>query len=225
MNQLTLEALQQRIEILESRLTKAEDIEAINKLTRAYGYYLDKALWEEILPLFTEDCKVEISSLGVYVGKSRVKELFQDILGKGPALSDEKGLAHGRLYNHFILQGIVDIDSDGQGASGRWRCFMQIAEYGVKALWGEGPYEIRYRKENGIWRVSRLHFYRTYHTPFDQGWAKAKSPDSTLREQYLPDLPPSVDYQPYPAAFIPLFHFGNPVSGSVEHQRADREAV
>ena len=44
----TLQALLARVQALEARVQTAEDIEAINKLTRAYGYYLDKALWAEM---------------------------------------------------------------------------------------------------------------------------------------------------------------------------------
>ena len=74
MNQ-DLEALQRRIDLLERRIARAEDTEAIERLTRMYGYYLDKALWSEIIDLFTEDCSVEISALGVYVGRDRAAQL------------------------------------------------------------------------------------------------------------------------------------------------------
>ena len=219
-------ALLARVEALERRVQRTEDTEAINKLTRAYGYYLDKALWDEMLALFTEDCSVEISALGVYLGKPQATVLFKDILGKGPAKSNDDGLVWGQLYNHMIVQGIVEIDDDGVNASGRWRCFMQIAEFGEKAVWGEGPYEMRYRKgDDGIWRIRKLHFYRTYHTPFDEGWAKAKSPAGGMRTNLPPDLPPSVAYDPWPAVFIPPFHYANPVSGSRRYQRQDIEQV
>lgn len=219
-------ALLARVEALERRVQRTEDTEAINKLTRAYGYYLDKALWDEMLALFTEDCSVEISALGVYLGKRQATVLFKDILGKGPAKSNDDGLVWGQLYNHMIVQGIVEIDDDGVNASGRWRCFMQIAEFGEKAVWGEGPYEMRYRKgDDGIWRIRKLHFYRTYHTPFDEGWAKAKSPAGGMRTNLPPDLPPSVAYDPWPAVFIPPFHYANPVSGSRRYQRQDIEQV
>jgi len=221
-----IEALLARVAALEKRVQAAEDIEAINRLTRIYGYYLDKALWAEILPLFTDDCEIEISALGVYVGREQAAVLFRDLLGKGPAMSDDDGLVWGRLYNHLILQGVVHLDDDGRQASGRWRCFMQIAEFGRKAVWGEGPYEIRYRKDDDDrWRMSRLHFYRTYHTPFDEGWAKAKSPAGEMRTHLPPDRPPSVQYEPYPGNFVPPFHYANPVSGSRRYTRRDPEAV
>lgn len=221
----TLDSLVARIARLEARVAQAEDIEAINKLTRMYGYYLDKALWSELLPLFTEDCSIEISALGVYLGQAQAEVLFRQILGKGPAKSDDKGLLYGQLYNHLIVQGIVHLDEGGHTASGRWRCFMQIAEFGQKAVWGEGPYEIRYRKEDGVWKMSHLHFYRTYHTPFEEGWAKARSPAGGVRENFPPDRPPSVDYEPFPGFFVPPFHYANPVSGSMAFTREDPDAV
>lgn len=36
--------LSARLSALEARVTRLDDIEAINKLTRAYGYYVDKQL-------------------------------------------------------------------------------------------------------------------------------------------------------------------------------------
>ncbi len=203
-----------RIESLEARLRSMEDIEAIKKLTRMYGYYLDKALWRHVLPLFTDDCEVEISALGVYAGREQVEVLFREVLGKGPAMSDENGLVHGRLFNHLILQGIVHVADDGHSAQGRWRAFVQVAEFGKSAVWGEGPYEIEYRKDAaGRWLIRRLQFFRTYHTPFDQGWAKATSPKGGMREAHPPSRPPSVDYEPYPAVFVPPFHYRHPITG------------
>lgn len=223
---IILQALQERIQSLERRLQRTEEIEAIERLTRAYGYYLDKALWDEVLPLFTDDCSVEISAPGVYVGKQQASVLFKDILGRGPAKSDDNGLVWGQLYNHMIVQGIVDLDADGRNASGRWRCFMQIAKFGESAVWGEGPYEIRYRKgDDGLWRIHKLHFYRTYHTPFDQGWAHAKSPAGGVREHLPPDHPPSVAYEPWPAVYVPKFFYANPVSGGRRYTREDAEQV
>lgn len=72
--------------------------------------------------------------------------LSKDLLRKGSAKSDENGLLWGQLYSHLFVPGIVHVDDDGTNPSGRWRCFMQIAEFGKSAVWGEGPYEIRYRK-------------------------------------------------------------------------------
>jgi hypothetical protein len=56
------EALSAKILELEAKVQTLEDTRQIERLQRVYGYYLDKKLWDEIIPLFTEDARVEIAS-------------------------------------------------------------------------------------------------------------------------------------------------------------------
>lgn len=207
-----IDQLLARIALLEQKMQEAQDIEAIQKLTRIYGYYLDKAQWDQVVPLFTEDASVEISALGVYEGRAQIDTLFRQVLGKGPAMSDESGLVWGRLFNHLILQGVVHVDDSGRTAKGRWRAFMQVAEFGKSGVIGEGPYEMTYRKDDGIWRIARLHFYRTYHTPFD-GFVHSHSPAGGQNRGHPPSRPQSTAYEPYPGVFVPPYHYANPVTG------------
>ncbi len=37
-----------RVDRLEIAVTRAEDVRALKKLQRAYGYYADRGLWEEL---------------------------------------------------------------------------------------------------------------------------------------------------------------------------------
>lgn len=208
-----IDQLLARIAVLEQKVQETQDIEAINKLTRIYGYYLDKAQWDQVVPLFTDDASVEISALGVYQGREQIDTLFRRVLGRGPAMSDENGLVWGRLFNHLILQGVVHVDADGRTAKGRWRAFMQVAEFGKHGVIGEGPYEMSYRKgEDGIWRIASLHFFRTYHTPF-QPFVDARSPAGGENRGHPPSRPQSVAYEPYPGVFVPPYHYANPVTG------------
>jgi hypothetical protein len=209
-----LARLEAQVAALQTRLDELNDIEQINKLTRIYGYYLDKALWDELLPLFTDDCEVEISALGVYVGQRQLGVLFKQFLGQGPAKSGPDGLLPGQLYNHMMLQGIVHVDPGGRSAKGRWRSFMQLAEFGKYGRWGEGVETFEYVKDDaGRWRIHKMHFWRSFHTPYEESWATARSPKGGMQEAYPPDRPPSVDYDPYPGAFIAPFHYPNPVTG------------
>src|SRR4051794_9040325 len=45
-------SLQAQLNALQKQVGLLEDKAAIEKLQRAYGYYLDKQLWSEITPLF-----------------------------------------------------------------------------------------------------------------------------------------------------------------------------
>lgn len=212
--QRRLAALEAQVFALNKRVVTLEDTEQINKLTRMYGYYLDKALWDELLPLFTDDCEVEISALGVYVGRPQLANLFKNFLGKGPAKSGPNGLLHGQMYNHMMVQGIVHVDEDGQHAHGRWRSFMQLAEFGKYGRWGEGVETFEYTKDDrGRWRIAKMHFYRTFHTPYEESWATSVSAKGGVLKDYPADRPPSVDYDPWPGVYIPPFHYANPVTG------------
>ena len=58
-----------RIADLERRLGKVEDLLAIRNLQHAYGYYLDKCLYDEVVDLFAEDGQV-IFIGGIYKGRA-----------------------------------------------------------------------------------------------------------------------------------------------------------
>lgn len=200
--------LEARVRALEARLQKTEDIEAINKLTRAYGYYVDKAQWDEIVDLFATDSRVEIAGRGVYYGKTGADTIFRKVMGGGKI-----GLNDGALFNHMILQGVVDIDPDGKTARGRWRAFIQIGTYQQFALWAEGTYENIYVKEDGVWKFKDLHYFATYYTPFDQGWGKKALPNNGPSKEFPPDKPQSIQYDVFPGHYVPAYHYPNPVTG------------
>lgn len=201
-------ALEARLEEAERRLARAEDIEAVKRLQRAYGYYLDKGLWQAIADLFAPDGTIEIAARGVY-RRERIYPFLRDLIGR-----QRDGLAPGQLMNHMQLQGIVTLSDDGDTAQGRWRAFIQVADYGKTAIWAEGPYECVYRKIDGVWMIASLIWFPTYYTPFDQGWAKAGLPSSAVDPSFPPDAPPTHDYGTFPDHFIPPIHYRHPVTGT-----------
>jgi hypothetical protein len=201
-------ALEQALRASQRRILALEDVEAIKRLQRIYGYYLDKALWDQAIPLFTDDCEIEISGRGVYRGHAGADTMFRILLGEG-----RNGLAPGRLLNHMQLQGVVHLGEQGDTAQGRWRAFIQAATVGQRAIWAEGVYEMRYAKVGVQWRIQRLHWFATYYTPFDAGWKQPSLPLNAPSAEYPPDAPPTLQYGPYPEPFVPPFHYPNPVTG------------
>ena len=210
--------LAERVAWLELRATQLEDRAAIENLTRAYGYYVDKQVWPEVVALFSSDARVEIAGRGVYKGTESIDRLFRLAMGGGRI-----GLADGALFNHMILQGVVNVAADGKIAKGRWRAFVQIGQHQKFGIWSEGTYENDYVKIDGVWRISGMHFFATYYTPYDQGWAKRALPNNGPSVEYGPDAPPSKIYDVYPGHYVPPFHYPNPVTGRVwteENSRA-----
>jgi hypothetical protein len=210
-NLARLSALETELATLEQQMQLLEDTKAIKRLQRAYGYYVDKKLSREIGALFANDpaTSAELGGSGVYVGKGRVAEFYDRIIGG-------EGLSEGDLFNHMILQGIVHVADDGLTAKGRWRALIQIGTHGETAVWAEGPYENEYVKEDGVWKFSKVHWYQTFSAPYDPGWHKAPQPMEPPMTDFPSDRPPSVSYQSYPSVFQPPYHYANPVSGRCE---------
>jgi hypothetical protein len=198
-------ALEAKLAALEREMVILEDTKAIKRLQRAYGYYADKKLAGEISALFAENATAEIGGLGVFEGRARIAELYDFLLGDG--------LQDGELSNHLILQGVVHVAPDGGTAKGRWRALIQLGEHGESAVWSEGPYENEYVKEDGVWKFSTLHWYMTLTAPYDPGWHRAQVPLPQPSPDLPPDRPPSETYQSYPSAYLPMYHYDNPVSG------------
>jgi hypothetical protein len=115
------------------------------------------------------------------------------------------------------LQPVIHIAEDGQTASARSRLFVMFSVLNANAQWGSGIYENEFVKQDGVWKFSYLHGYQTFYTNYEDGWAKRASAIFAPYERLPPDGPQSVAYDPYPAAFVPPFHYANPVSGRMDH--------
>jgi len=214
--------LTQQLDATQTRMTRLEDVNAIGKLTRAYGYYIDKGLWSQVVDLFAEDGTVQLGGEGIYKGRKGVARLFSLSFGKGMGRgSGTDGLTRGVLFNHPQFQGIVDVDPDGTSAHGRWRTLAQVAWHGKVAFWNEGVYENEYVKENGVWKFRHMKFWPTYFTLYSVGWDKqdvpaiGRSADSPSQEFPPDELAPLEDTKTmYPEYyFMPPFHYPNPVTG------------
>jgi len=210
-----LDALAAKVDALERRKTAIEDVNAIERLQHAYGYYLDRGLWDDVADLFAADGTLEIGLDGVYEGRERVREYFY-ARGGG-----ELGLGEGKLDEHLQVMPVITLSPDGVSAKARWRAIVLAGDLGGDAFWGEGPYENEYVKENGVWKIKALHWYEALYVPYATGWQT--SPDPTqgkhVSAHLPPDRPPSVEYKTWPDTYVPPFSFPNPVGKYVAEER------
>jgi hypothetical protein len=221
----TATQLRQQVAALRHQVQRLEDQNAIEKLQRIYGYYIDKGLWSQAADLFAADGEVDVAGRGSYVGQAHVLAYLRAIGPEGPAA--------GRLYDNMQLQPIVHVSADGATAKARWHLFAQLAQAGQFHEWGVGVYENDYVKRDGVWRIRRLHFYPTLYTPYDTGWAKTVAtysrfepdlkPDRVAASQAGPALAP-FDY-PNPVTDAPLAQFGIPSTAEVDAVGATPQAM
>ncbi len=197
-----LAALSMEVAQMQQDVSHLEAENEIENLQRIFGFYFDKNQWTQAADLFTADATLEWGGSGVYVGKDRILAYFQTWGAEGPQ--------PGILNDHMQLQPVITIAADGRSAQGRWHHFSQEAVHGESDHWGTGVYENEYRFEDGVWKISKIQLYSTMRTPYADGWAVTAEPRTTPNVELPPDRPSSVDYENYPAVFVPPFHYANP---------------
>jgi hypothetical protein len=195
--------LRAQVAQLEARALRLQDINAIKRLQRAYGYYLDEGQWDEVADLFTDGATLEIGKDGVYRGRERIRAYFRAI-GNGRA-----GLAPGQLNEHLQVMPVITLADSGRRANGTWRAVILAGQLGGEAWWSEGPYENEYVKENGVWKIAGLRWFQTLRVPYEGGWASNGDTNGArfIGDRLPPDAPPTLDYKTWPGAFTPPFHF------------------
>jgi hypothetical protein len=200
-----IEELEAAVAAAEARLERLRDFDAVENISSVYGHYVDESMQDDIADLFAADGIVEILGRGVFYGQDRVRQYMHNL---GPV-----GQRDGTLFNHMHLQPVIHIDENGERARVRSRLFVMFSIQNVDAQWGAGVYENELIKEDGVWKFDYLHGYQTFYTKYQDGWAKRASAIFAPYDRLPPDGPQSVPYDPYPAAFVPPFHYVNPVSG------------
>ena len=195
-------------DVLLDRAQRLADTAEIKRLQAIYGYYLDRSDWDAVLDIFTDDVEAEYGAGGVYRGKAQAKALLYGI-GYG-----KPGLRPGQLREHVQLQPVVTLGADGMTAKGRWKALVLLGQYGDYARWQSGPYENEYRKENGRWKISRIHWFEDFTVPYEGAWTKAMS-QSNVADRKFPPPDASSSFagstQVWPAVTLAPFHYSNPV--------------
>jgi hypothetical protein len=212
--------LEARVKILENRLRTLEDIEEIKKLQRAYGYYLEHWMAEDIIDCFADGPDTELLvAAGRYIGKENIRDFFhQGIKGI------EVRQAENPEFLHQVMQlsGVVHVNNDGKKAQGRWYGFGANAfpapEGKVNPGWMNGVYEVDYIRQNDRWRLKKVHWCMTFHAPWGESFVPAERRfDQKIDRPYRrnPDLKPDgpPEETRWPSGFICPFHFDNPATG------------
>jgi hypothetical protein len=203
----SLAALEGELGALETRITRLEDTDAVERLDTIRAYYLAHSQWDNSAAIFAPDGSIEIAMRGVYVGRQSVRRNLN--------LYTEVGMQYGLLHNHMTYQQVIHVADDGSSAKMRARAFSIMGQLGRYAQWMGGTYENEYVKEGGVWMIKRDHQINTYFAPYAIGWkdlAPRQPPGITASNP--PDLPPTLAFEMYPRAFLPPYHYANPVTGN-----------
>lgn len=209
-------ALESAIGATRREIQRIHDSDEVENLVAAYGYYLDKALWNNLADLFATDGSIEIGTRGRYVGRERIRAFLMLAYGKS-------GPREGVLSNHMQLQPVIDVAPDGRTAKARIRLLYQTGRYGESANWGGGVYENEYVKNDGVWQIKSVKSYTTFVADYEGGWAKnPRQLNAEPSKNFPPDVPPGPVVESFPHVYDIPFHYDNPVTHRVTPVRPDR---
>lgn len=214
-------SVEERLAALEHRLAITEDVAAIRTLQFAYGYFMDKCMFGEIVDLFSDDAELHFMG-GVFRGKAGARRLYGGSSGM-------RGPMDGMLFEHIIAQDIVHVAPDRHTAEGRFRTFMQGGVHRSKTdappripaqFWEGGVYENRYVREEGVWKIALFNYRVVFQCNYEDGWANAPETPLMVSEHRAtfpenPAGPDALEDQPprWPRAVTMPFHYSHPVTG------------
>jgi len=225
--------LKEQVERMSNQLGMLEDANAIRKLHHAYGYYLDKCVYEEVVSLFADDGEAHFNG-GIYIGKDKgVRRLYIDNFSQN-FTGKKNGPIYGFLLDHMQLQDIVDVAPDRKTAKARFRCFMQaganvLSKSGEAAVkqgrppmqwWEGGIYENEYVREGNVWKIKVLDYRAIWHADYAKGWAYTKPNYVPPASKTFPEDPLGPDrLLPkrvlWPDTDVVPFHYPHPVTGEL----------
>lgn len=210
---------------LEALVQRAEDIEAIKRLTHAFGYLRDKFYDDEIIGLFTEDAVMDFRG-GKYVGKASVRRLITSPLYKPREAVGRQGPQEGIINDHILMQHVITLAEDGASAKARWKEWVQRGVHGVSQTYATGVYENTYRKVDGVWRISAMAYCTRYETPYLLGiFEREEPPAARPVPTFYPEDPHGPDRQSnyacheYPHVGVnPPMHYPHAVTGDMNYK-------
>jgi len=196
------------------KIAVAKAFDGAENVSNAYGYYIDEFRWDDTADLFSEDGWKELSYIGNYIGRERVRGSLFSRYG-------DAGRRPGFMAIHQKTQPYVTVAPDGRSAQIRLRLFQFNSQLDADGSYISGIYENQAKLEDGVWKIAGMDLDYVFLASYTGGWAAveegsamrfAPSPESVAK--YPPDGPlRGVTFAPYPEIAPMGFHFDNPVSG------------
>jgi hypothetical protein len=200
----TLEGLQQRWMQLTRGAQELRDEAEVLNLQHSYGYNFDQKMWGSLTNLFASDGSIELGQRGVYVGRDRIRRALAAFFGER--------LEADEVNDHLQLATVVHIAPDGRTAKARGVELSVSGRKGSGAQWEEGIFENEFVRQDGSWKIHRVHYYPRVITDYELGWAKDAKPAPGPSAELPPDRPATEVYGTYPKMYYPRLHYPNPVT-------------
>ena len=193
------------LEELENRIAVMNDEALVRNLQAAFGYYVNRRMWDDVTDLFTGDGAYEVGGVGIYAGKGIQRALER----MGPA-----GLTHGVLNDRLQFDTVASI------SPGRREAHVRGLELGLlgeadkgEAYWEVSIFDNRFVKEDGIWKVREMRVFPLFRSEYSAGWGKSRIVEAVGKGSLAPDRPLPAADSGAQDRIIPAFVSVHPVTG------------
>ena len=161
-------------------------------LANAFGYYLDRGLYDDVADLFYADARVVVQGQGTWLGQAGVRRFLTQF--------GVSGLDRGEMNDHLQLMPKVIISRDGTVAS------VSAVELGMEGQHGGAGYWsatlnhfVLMRDGDGRWLISSLYRIPIMRSRVADGWA---SPLPAIPTGGAPDRDQPQRSMSFPAASV-----------------------
>ena len=212
--------LEARIDKLEAKIKRSQDILEIMNLQARYSFYLEHGYNMRIADeLFVQkDPQVKCDHLGIFVGIESIRRKWVEM--------DKMTPPRGFFGPVLMTTPCIEISKDGKTAKGMWRGWAPNTLTGtpypcdhnhqdtMTAIWLIVTYNHVFAKEDGKWKYLSFNLTQIFWAPYEHGWVKnpvGRMGQSGRPLDLQPDLPLSY-YKPYhPHAFNVLPELPGPM--------------
>ncbi|WP_181158500.1 nuclear transport factor 2 family protein [Leucobacter massiliensis] len=159
---------------LLARIDRLESVQEITKLHNDYVRNLAARRWDAVAEAYTDDAICDIRLHGVHQGRKAIRDMFSEELL--PVVHSNDG---------YILSS-PNITVTGETAHAIWTWHRLQADFktslGWMRVWGpwsEGRYDAEYRREDGVWKISKL-WFRVHAPDHDDDLAAAAAENAIV---------------------------------------------
>ena len=181
-------------EELRLRLDRLEAVVECRNLMASYSMLHTAYRNVEFCRLWAErDDDLLLMPWGAYRGIDGVRECYLNDHGDRNAPdADSNPQMHGGLFMHCMDTDVIEVAEDGQTAMGVWfdpghETFVMFGDGSYEIpenldwkagtpnpIWCIGKYNVRFIKENGVWKMWQLQLYPVYRDSVYTSWVHCK---------------------------------------------------
>lgn len=178
---------------LAERVARLVDEDAVRNLQNAYGYYVDRRMWMDVVDLFAADGVVTIAGVGSFTGPDEIRRALERM---GP-----EGLSDGQLNERPIFDLRVRVLPGGREAVTRG---IEIGTLGDvdrgDASWEFSVLRSRLVRDGGLWHLAALEITPLLRAPYADGWRDG----GMDRAAQVREVPPFIDDEEATSAVEPV---------------------